>query len=428
MDGVRPEVLQFVEETKRYVYEELIPLEDEIERTDYLPSEVIADVAKRGYFGMTIPREYGGLGFNLLETCLVLEQLHKAPLAIGYVVDLNNGIGSLTLLHGGNEEQKREYLPRLARGEIIGVFAMSEPGVGSDGQGIATRAERRNGHWVLNGVKYWITWAERGDLFTVAATTDPAKGAKGGITVFLVPKGTPGMRIDRRQKMMGNAGIDESVLVFEECVVPDENVLGEVGWGFRLLMRTLDEGRIKCCALAVGYAERAWELAQAYVKRRQAFGQPLADFQGIQWMLADAATTIWLSRLAMYEAARKVDRGEFAAKEAAMAKLFATESCQQVVDTAVQLFGARGYCRDYPLERIYRNYRSLRMVEGTSEIQRRIIWKQLSKQYDPARAPDESSREHAVRVERMLERALAIDRPYQDWNLRYLDPAATADD
>jgi acyl-CoA dehydrogenase len=421
MDGVRLEVLEFVEETKRYVYEELIPLEDEIERTDHLPQEVIADVAKRGYFGMTIPPEYGGLGFNLLETCLVLEQLHKAPLAIGYVVDLNNGIGSLTLLHGGTEEQKRAYLPRLARGEIIGVFAMSEPGVGSDGQGIATRAERRDGHWVLNGVKYWITWAERGDLFTVAAATDPAKGAKGGITVFLVPKGTPGMRVARRQKMMGNAGIDESVLVFEECAVPDESVLGEVGWGFRLLMRTLDEGRIKCCALAVGYAERAWELAQAYVKRRQAFGQPLADFQGIQWMLADAATTIWLSRLAMYEAARKVDRGEFAAKEAAMAKLFATESCQQVVDTAVQLFGARGYCRDYPLERIYRNYRSLRMVEGTSEIQRRIIWKQVSKLYDPARAPDEFSRQHAVRVERMLERALAIDRPYQDWELRYLD-------
>jgi acyl-CoA dehydrogenase len=427
MDGVRPEVLEFVEETKRYVYEELMPLEDEIERTDYLPPEVIADVAKRGYFGMTIPKEYGGLGFNLLETCMVLEQIHKAPLAIGYVVDLNNGIGSLAILHGGSEELKREYLPRLARGEIIGVFAMSEPQVGSDGQGISTRAEWRDGYWVLNGVKYWITWAERGDVFTVAAATDPGKGAHGGISVFLVPKGTPGMRVARRQKMMGNAGIDESVLVFEDCKVPAENLLGELGWGFRLLMRTLDEGRVKCCLLAIGYAERAWELAMAYVKRRQAFGQRLADFQGIQWQLAEAATTIWLSRLAMYEAARKIDRGEFAAKEAAMAKLYSTEACQHVVDTAVQLFGARGYCRDYPLERIYRNYRSLRMVEGTSEIQRRIIWKQMSKLYDPERAPDERTREHAIRVERMLERALAVDRPYQDWGFRYLDEVAADD-
>jgi len=235
------------------------------------------------------------------------------------------------------------------------------------------------------------------------------------------------MRVARRQKMMGNAGIDESVLVFEDCKVPAENLLGELGWGFRLLMRTLDEGRVKCCALAIGYAERAWELAMAYVKRRQAFGQRLADFQGIQWQLAEAATTIWLSRLAMYEAARKIDRGEFAAKEAAMAKLYSTEACQHVVDTAVQLFGARGYCRDYPLERIYRNYRSLRMVEGTSEIQRRIIWKQMSKLYDPEHAPDERTREHAIRVERMLERALAVDRPYQDWSFRYLDEVAADD-
>ncbi|MBX6343034.1 MAG: acyl-CoA dehydrogenase family protein, partial [Thermomicrobiaceae bacterium] len=319
--------------------------------------------------------------------------------------------------YGGSEEQKRRYLPGLARGELLGSFAMSEPQMGSDGQGITTRAEQQaDGSWVLNGTKYWITNSLRADIFTIAASTDPALGARGGITVFLVPKGTPGLRVGRRQKMMGNAGVDESVLHLENCVVPPENVVGEVGWGFRTLMQTLDNGRIKCAALAIGYAERAWELALAYTKRRRAFGQKIGEMQGIQWMLADAATKIYLSRLAMYDAARRYDRGEPVVKESAMAKLYSTEACQEVVDVAVQIFGARGYCRDYPLERIYRNYRSLRMVEGTTEVQRRIIWKQFSKLYDPEQAPDESSRAHAERVERAIERVLAVDRDVMDWD------------
>lgn len=415
MEGARSDVLRFVEETKAYVYDELIPLEEEIEETDYVRPEILTDVGKRGYFGLAIPEEYGGLGYNLLEACLVLEQIHKAPLAVGYLVDLNNGIGSLPIVHGGTDEQKRRWLPGLARGELLGSFAMTEPQMGSDGQGIRTRAERGDGGRVLNGAKYFITNSRRADVFCVAAASDPRKGARGGISVFIVPRGTPGLKIGRRQKMMGNAGVDESVLLFEDCFVPHENVLGEPGQGFKVLMSTLDNGRVKCAALSVGYAERAWELALAYTKRREAFGQKIADFQGVQWMLADAATKIYLSRLAMYDAARKVDRGEFAALESSMAKLYSSEACQEVVDAALQIFGARGYCRDYPLERIYRNYRSLRIVEGTTEVQRRVIWKQVGKLYDPERAPDDLTRQHAERVERALDRVLAIDQDVMSW-------------
>lgn len=377
MPALRPKVQAFLDETRRFVYDALIPAEDGIEETDEVPDALLTEVARRGYFGMATPREYGGLGLSLVETCLILTEIHKAPTAIGNMVDLNNGIGALPLIYDGTPEQKARYLPRIATGTLMAAFALSEPEAGSDAQNLHTRAERKNGRWVLNGRKFWITNARRADLFMVAAANDPQKRAKGGITVFLVEKGTPGLTVTRKQPMMGNRGIDESEVVLENCAVPDENVIGEVGYGFRTLMKTLDNGRVKCCAIAIGYAERALEHALAFARHRRAFGRPIAEYQGIQWKLADAATACHVARLVMLDAAAKIDRGLSIPRESAMAKLHVTEALQPVVDECLQILGARGYCRDWPLERLYRNYRQVRIVEGTSEIMRNVIARSL---------------------------------------------------
>lgn len=363
---------RFIEETRAFVRDYLIPLEPQIEETNWVPEEVLREVARRGYFGLVYPEEWGGLGFNLLESCLILCEFHKAPTAIGNMVDLNNGIGGLPIYYDGSPYLKERYLRRIARGEILTAFALTEPAAGSDAQAIETTCERRGDRWILRGRKWFITNAERAHIYIVAAVNDPAKRARGGITCFVVERDWPGVRL-RRQHMMGNRGIDESEVIFDDVEVPDTHVLGEPGYGFRTLMKTLDNGRIKCCAIAIGYAERAFELAREWVRQRRVFGQELVNYQAVQFMLADAATAIHAARVVMCHAAAQVDAGRQIPTESAMAKVFVTETLQKVVDDMLQLFGARGYCKEWPLERIYRNYRQVRIVEGATELLRHVI-------------------------------------------------------
>jgi acyl-CoA dehydrogenase len=362
----------FIRETHDFVYDYLIPAEEAIEDSNWVPDEILREVARRGYFGLLYPQEWGGMGFNMLETCLILAEFHKGPTAIGNMVDQNNGIGGTPIFHDGSDWLKQRYLRRLATGEIMGCLALTEPDVGSDSQNIKTRAEKRGDTWVLNGTKWFITNAERSDIYIVAAVNDPEKRARGGITCFVVEKDWPGIT-RRRQGMMGNRGLDESEVVFTNVEVPESHVLGEVGQGFPILMRTLDAGRVKSCAIAIGYAERAYDLARDYVKERHIFGNPLVSYQAIQFMLADAATAIHMSRVVMSHAAARMDAGEKIPTESAMAKILVTESLQKVVDDMLQIYGARGNCKDWPLERIYRNYRQLRLVEGATELLKYVV-------------------------------------------------------
>jgi acyl-CoA dehydrogenase len=378
MDFTVPEELREIKESVRsFVQRELIPAEATIEREDRIPPDLWRRMREMGLFGLTIPSAYGGLGVGPLGYALLSEEIGRAHGAVRALIGINNGIGSQLLARHGSEEQKRKYLAKLAAGEWIAAFALSEPAAGSDAAAIETRAERVGDHYVLNGTKHFITNGPYADLVTVLALTDRARRARGGITAFLVEKGTPGFRAGRVQETMGSRGYARSELVFEDCRVPAANVLGEEGQGFELAMSCLAEGRISYAAFCVGTAERLLEMSRDYAKMRVQFGRPIAEFQGIQFMLAEIATAIYAARAATYHAAWKCDRGDDCAQEASMAKLFASEMAGRAADTAVQIHGGMGYVKDLAVERIYRDARLFRIAEGTSEIQKIVIARRL---------------------------------------------------
>jgi len=304
-----------------------------------------------------------------------VEELGKTHSAFYSLIDENNGIGSQGILHEGTEEQKRKYLPRMAKGELIGVFALTEPNAGSDAANIETEAVKDGNHFVINGTKHFITNADKAGLFTVIAVTDPKLRARGGITAFLVEKGDPGFSLGKKHRVMGRAGSRPSELVFDNCVVPEENILGELGEGFRGAMKVLDEGRVVCAASCLGTADYLLDLSVKFAKSRETFGKPIIQRQAIQWMIADMATEIYAARNMVYHAAREIDKGMRASREAAMTKLFASEMVCKAADKALQIHGGMGYDKDMPIERIYRDVRIQRIWEGTSEIQRMIIAK-----------------------------------------------------
>jgi len=354
-------------ETRRLVDRELRPRTLEIERERVIPEELVAKLRELGYFGLTIPERYGGLGLSTLAHLVVQEELARAHSAFNMLISGNNGIGVMGLVLEGTDAQKQRWLPHLASGEWIAAFALTEPGAGSDAQAIAARAERRNGAWVLNGTKHFISRGDVAHLVTVFARTDER------ITAFIVEKGMPGFRVARVQDSMGSDVVKQAELVFEDCSIPDENVVGEVGRGFHAAMRILDLGRLSLAARCLGTMEECLALAADYAKTRVQFGKPIAEQQAIQHMLADIAVDIAMLRPALYEAARRRDGGERLAHQAAAVKLFASEALGRAVDRTVQIFGGMGFMKDCPVEAIYREARMMRIVEGTSEIQRLII-------------------------------------------------------
>ncbi|MSP61669.1 MAG: acyl-CoA dehydrogenase [Myxococcales bacterium] len=365
-------------ETRRLVDRELRPQTLAIERERAIPPSLIALLRSLGYFGVTIPERYGGMGASCLGHVVVQEELGRAHPAFNLLVSGNNGIGVMGLLRDGTDAQKERFLPRLASGEWIAAFALTEPNAGSDAAAIETRAEPHpGGGFRLHGVKHFITRADIAHLFTVFALTDPKRRARGGITAFLVEKGTPGFRLARIQESMGSDVIKQGELVFEDCPVDDDHVIGRVGEGFQSAMRVLDLGRLSLAARSLGMMEELLALSLAHARTRTQFKKPLAEQPAIQAMLADTATEIAMIRPALYQAAWRRDQGESVGPNAAMLKLFASEALGRAADRAVQIHGGMGFMKDCAVEHVYREARMMRIIEGTSEIQRMIIARDL---------------------------------------------------
>lgn len=348
---------------------------DEIERTGRVPEEVSRRMRAAGYFGITVPKEYGGLGLGLVGYSELMSELSKTHAAVGGLTALNNMVGSQVLLLGGSEQQKNEYLPKIASGEVIAAFALTEPGAGSDAGACATRAVREGDEYVFNGMKHLIMHAPIADLITVIARTEPGRGTR-GLSAFLVHRGTPGLRQGPEQKAMASR-TTLGELHFDNCRVPAANMIGEPGRGFSLAMRSLDMTRVGVGAYTVGSAQRLLELSVEHARGRQQFGQLLSEFQGIQWMLAEMATDIEVARAMLRTVARRTDEGSAHAGEAAMLKLFSSEMGTRVADKALQIHGGIGYLDDHPVSRFYRDVRVWRIVDGTSEIQKTVIARDL---------------------------------------------------
>ncbi len=384
MDFDIPENLRMTVETvRRFVKQDLEPISRQVEEEDRIPEDVIQKMRDLGLFGLGIPEEYGGLGLGCLGECLVYEEMGKVNACFRTIIGTNNGIGSQGIVLDGTSEQKQQYLPKLASGELIGCFALTEPEAGSDAANLKTIAELKGSHWVLNGRKHFITNGDIADVATVFALTDRAKRAKGGITAFIVEKTFPGFYVGTIERKMGMRGSHTCELIFDNCLVPKENVVGgeeNIGKGFRTAMKTLDRGRLTMGASTMGSAQKLLDLSIDYARQRVQFGKPISHFQAIQLMLADMATNIYAARQMVYHAAWLKDTTNSSViKEAAMVKLFCTEMANRVADMAVQIHGGMGYMKDYPVERYYRDLRLTRIYEGTSEIQRLVIARELLK-------------------------------------------------
>ncbi|MBI3521601.1 MAG: acyl-CoA dehydrogenase family protein [Chloroflexi bacterium] len=374
-----PEELQLLGKTVRaFVDERLVPIEKQVEDEDRIPQAVLDEMGALGFFGLPIPEEYGGAGAGDLGYCIALEQFGRTSAAFSNLIGAHTSIGSMSILLGGTAGQKKRYLPDLAAGKRIAAFSLTEPNAGSDAASIQTAAEKKGDRWILNGTKIWVTNGPIADVVICYAANDRAKGAHGGITAFIVEKGFTGFRVGRVDNKMGLRGSYTAELIYEDCEVPEENVLGgAVGSGFKTALGALDIGRVSLAAGAVGSSQHLLELAIEHSKRRTQFGKPIAANQAIQWMLADSAVEIHAARLMVYDAAWKLDSGKRASHEAAMVKVYASEMAGRVVDRVLQIHGGMGYMKESPVERAYRDARILRIYEGTSEVQRMIIAEDL---------------------------------------------------
>lgn len=377
MDWNLPEDIRILQSTiRRFVERDVMPLKDLVDQEERVPEELVLKAQDLGLFGLTIPEEYGGSGIGPLGYAVVREELGRTNLGFGSLFLVNNGIGSKGILAEGTAEQKRRYLPSLANGERIAAFALTEPEAGSDAASISTSARREGDVYVLNGRKRFITNGPIADVMTVIAVTDRKLGPKGGITAFIVEKGLPGLTQGKPEKKMGWNGSPTGDLIFEDCLVPVENVLGKLGDGFAIVRKTLAFGRLGVAATALGAAQKVFELACEYAKQRVQFGKPIAARQLIQEMIADTATEITAARLMVYDLANRMETDENLDVFASMAKLYASEVAGRAADRALQIHGGMGYMKECVVERFYRDVRLLRIVEGTSEIQRIVIAKE----------------------------------------------------
>lgn len=365
----------------RFVRERLRPLEHQVAAEDRIPAEIRQEIAAMGLFGLSIPEEYGGLGLTMEEEVRVAFELGKTSPAFRSLVGTNNGIGSQGLIMDGTDAQKRRYLPRLASGELISSFALTEPEAGSDASSLKTTARRVDDGYVLDGTKRFITNAPHAGLFTVFARTDPAQPGAKGVSAFLVEAGTPGLSLGPIDQKMGQKGSHTCDVIFEGCRIPDEALLGgREGQGFRTAMKVLDRGRLHISAVCVAMAERLIDDSLRYAVERKQFGQPIAEFQLVQAMLADSRTEAYAARCMVLETARAKDRGEDVTTNAACCKLFASEMVGRVADRAVQIHGGAGYMAEYGIERFYRDARLFRIYEGTSQIQQIVIARNMARE------------------------------------------------
>ncbi|HJV07015.1 MAG TPA: acyl-CoA dehydrogenase family protein [Chromobacteriaceae bacterium] len=366
----------------RFVRERLIPNEALVAETDQIPQELVNEMKELGLFGLSIPEEYGGMGLTMEEEVLATFAIGRTSPAFRSLFATNNGIGAQGIVIDGNDEQKNHYLPKIASGEIIGSFALTEPDSGSDAASVRTVAVRDGDSYVINGTKRYITNAPEAGIYTVMARTDPEKRGPDGISAFIVERGTPGLSLGQIDKKMGQKGAHTCDVIFDDCRIPASNLIGgREGVGFKTAMKVLDKGRINIAAVSVGVAERMLDDALRYACERKQFGKPIAEFQLIQAMLADSKAEIYAARSMVVDAARQRDLGRDVSTEAACAKLFASEMCGRVADRAVQIFGGAGYLAEYGIERFYRDVRLFRIFEGTSQIQQLVIARNLIRQH-----------------------------------------------
>ncbi|MCL6636562.1 MAG: acyl-CoA dehydrogenase [Alicyclobacillus sp.] len=363
---------------RTFAQSRVAPLAAGIDERDELPRHLLAEMGELGLLGLPIPEAWGGVGADFLSYILAVEELSYASAAVGLVVAVHTAVGSFPILYFGTPVQQQRYLPRLASGTWLAAFALSEPEAGSDAAALRTRAQRSGAGYVLNGSKVFVTNGSFADLFCVFAVTDARRGSR-GISAFLVERGTPGLQLGPSLRKMGMNGSGTCALVLEDVYVPEEQRLGEEGEGFPIAMRLLDGGRVGIAAQALGIARAAFDAAHAYTRTRKQFGQEIFQFQGVQFMLADMATQIEAARWLVYRAALLRQAGKPCTREAAMAKLFASDTAMRVTTDAVQLLGGYGYAKDYPVERYMRDAKVTQIYEGTNQIQRIVISRHLTR-------------------------------------------------
>lgn len=352
---------------------EIVPIAHALDEKEEYPRATISKMGELGLLGLLVPEEFGGAGATTLDYVLAIEEVSWADASHSVVISVNNSLVCEPILRFGTEAQKRRFLPPLASGEYVGAYCLSEPTSGSDASNMNTHAARDGDDYVLNGTKSWITNGGEAGLYLVYAITNHDVPKAQGVTAFLVPAETPGLRAGAKEKKLGIRASSTTQIFFEDCRVPAEFVLGNLDEGFRIAMATLDGGRIGIGAQALGIAQRALDESVRYSKEREAFGHAIADFQGLQWRMTDMATRVEATRLLVYRAARMKDAGQSFAKEASMAKLYASETAMFCAHAAVQMFGGYGFVRDYPVEKLFRDAKITEIYEGTSEVQRLVI-------------------------------------------------------
>ncbi len=370
-----PELEELRATVRKFAQQELEPLARQMDETGVLPGEVLPLLARQGYLSVRLPESVGGMGMGLMPYCVMLEELSRTHRAFGQLAFAGGGMTPIAIAHHGTEEQRRKYLPGLINGTLRTAFALTEPAAGSDNSAMTTRADKVDGGWLLNGRKHFINGADVADFVMVMAITDSAKRTRGGVTSFLVDRGTPGFEVTRVDRALGSHMLAE--LTFIDCLVPDSAVIGKVGAGFELAKESLVDGRMGVTCSCIGVADRLLEMATEHSKQRVTFGKPLAERQAIQWMLADSAVELAAARALAYETLRQYDAGKPLGTRSSMCKLYASEMVGRVADRAVQIFGGQGLVRGFPVERMYRDVRHYRIGEGASEILRMLIAKDL---------------------------------------------------
>jgi alkylation response protein AidB-like acyl-CoA dehydrogenase len=385
MDFTLPKHVEALrDEVRKFAEKEIRPHVMAWDEAKTFPMEVVKKLGAMGMLGIIFPEAYGGAGMGYIEYAVVVEELSRVDGSVGITVAAHNSLCSNHIYAMGSEAQKQKYLKPLASGEVIGAWGLTEPGAGSDAGAQRTSAKKEGSHWVLNGTKNFITHGTVGGIAVVMARTRPARPGQSdtdGISAFILEKGMNGFRAGKQENKLGLRASDTSELIMEDVKVPEENLLGEEGVGFKQAMKTLDGGRISIGALGLGMAQGAFEAAVKYAKQRQAFGQPIAEHQGIKWKLADMQVQVEAARLLIYKAANLKDQGLPYAKAASMAKLFSSEVACRVADEAVQVLGGYGYVKDYPVEKYYRDVKLCTIGEGTSEIQRMVIGRYVLGEY-----------------------------------------------
>jgi acyl-CoA dehydrogenase len=368
-----------IEQVRRFVTETCVPVEAQVGEQDEVPQHVVNAMKELGLFGLAVPEAYGGLELDMETECLVALELGQTSPAFRSVAGTNIGIGSQALVLFGTEEQKSEWLPGIASGDLIASFALTEPEAGSDAAGLKTRAIRDGDHYVLNGTKRYITNANKANLFTVMARTNPDEPGAKGVSAFIVERDTPGLSVGKPEKKMGQQGAHICDVIFENARVPAANMIAKEGEGFKVAMSVLDKGRLHISAVATGMSKRLIREMVTYALERKQFGKPIFEHQLIQGLIADSQAETYAAECMILDAARRRDAGEDVTLLASSTKLFATEACGRVADRAVQVFGGAGYVADYGIERFYRDARIFRLYEGTSQIQQIIIARELAR-------------------------------------------------